>query len=180
MFKQCPERKEGAKEDHTRHRKSLSRITLAHQGMPKSLWSIFIHPKGSHRNTIKSPTQAITRVRKGKWPKCTTHFQWPTESYSPYWSRTMGFLLFLQGQENLHIRKDTMSMPYVNTMEELEDIRWRIAWLSKTRFNRWSTQIQSNSEDLSAIIRSIKIKDQLGAVFVCLLIMNVFIRERAF
>ena len=30
------ERKEGAKEDHTRHEKSLSRITLAHQGTPKS------------------------------------------------------------------------------------------------------------------------------------------------
>ena len=28
--------------------------------------------------------------------------------------------------------------------------------------------------------RSIKIKDQLGVVFVCLLIMNVFIRECAF
>ena len=34
-FRQCPERKKGAKKDHTRHGKSLSRITLAHQGMPK-------------------------------------------------------------------------------------------------------------------------------------------------
>ena len=33
----------------------------------------------------------------------------------------MGFPLFPQDLEHLHIQKDTMSMPYVNTMEELED-----------------------------------------------------------
>ena len=38
-------------------------------------------------------------------------------------------------------------------------------------------QIRSNSENWSVVIRSIKIKDQLGAVFVCLSIMNVFICE---
>ena len=73
MFRQCPKRKKGAKKNRIRHKKSLSRITLTHQDMPKSPWSISIRPKGSHRNTIKSLTQAITRVRKGKGPKCTTH-----------------------------------------------------------------------------------------------------------
>ena len=34
--------------------------------------------------------------------------------------------------------------------------------------------------ELVVVIRSIKIKDQLGAVFACLLIMNVVIRECAF
>ena len=83
---------------------------------------------------------------------------------SPYWFRIMGFLPSPQGLRDLHIQKSTMSMLSVNTIEELEGISWRIVWLSKTRFNRWSTQIQPNSEDLSTVTRSIKIKDQLGAV----------------
>ena len=44
------------------------------------------------------------------------------ESYSRYWSKIMGFLSFLQGLEDLYIQKDTMSMSYVNTMEELKGI----------------------------------------------------------
>ena len=36
MFKQCLERKEGAKKNHIHHGKSLSRIILVHHGMPKS------------------------------------------------------------------------------------------------------------------------------------------------
>ena len=79
-----------------------------------------------------------------------------------------------------HIQKDTMSMPYVNIMKDFEGISWRIARPSKTRFNPWSTQIRSNSKNLSVVIRSIKIKDQLGVIFVFLLIMNVFICECAF
>ena len=34
----------------------------------------FFRPKSSHENMIKGLTQAITRARKGKGPKCTTHF----------------------------------------------------------------------------------------------------------
>ena len=179
MFKQCLERKE-AKEDHIRHGKSLSRIILIHHGMPKSPWSIFIRPKGSHGNMIKSLIQVVTGATKEKRPRCIIRFQCPSESYSQYWSKIMGFSSFLQGLEDPHIQKDTMSMPYVNTMEELEDIPWRIAQLSKTRFDPWSTQIRSNSENLLVVIRSTNIKDQLEAVFVCLLIMNVFIRAYAF
>ena len=41
-------------------------------------------------------------------------------------------------------------------------------------------QIRSNSENWSVVIRSIKIKDQLGAVFVYLLITNVFSCECTF
>ena len=173
MFRQCSERKEGAKEYHMRHRKSLSRITLAHQGMSKSTLLVSSRPKGSHGNTIKGLTQAITRARKGKESRCTIHFQCLIQSCSLYWFRIMGFLPFPQGLEDLHIRRSTMSMLNVNTMEELGGTPWRIAWLSKTRFNRWSKQIQSNSEDLSTVTRSIKTKDQLGAIFV----MNVFICE---
>ena len=91
MSKQCLERKEGAKEDHIRHGKSVSRIILVHQGMPKSPWPVFICPKGSHKNMIKGLTHVITRARKGKGPKCTTHFRCPIKNYSPYWSRIMGF-----------------------------------------------------------------------------------------
>ena len=43
-----------------------------------------IHPKGSHRNTIKGLTQAITRARKEKGLKCTIHFQCLIQSCSPY------------------------------------------------------------------------------------------------
>ena len=70
----------------------------------------------------------------------------------------MGFLLFLQGQEDLDIQEDTMSMPHVNTMEELEGIPWRIARPWKTRFNPWFRQIRLNSENLLVVIRSIKIR----------------------
>ena len=164
MFRQCSERKEGAKEDHTCHGKSLSRITLAHQGMSKSPLSVFSLPKDLHKNTIKGLTQAITRAKKGKGPKYTIHFQCLIQSCSPYWFRIMRFLSFPQGLGDLHIQKSTMSMLNVNTMEELGGTLWRIARLSKTRFNRWSTLIQPNSEDLSTVFRNIKIKDQLGAV----------------
>ena len=51
--------------------------------------------KASCKNTIRSLTQAITRVRKEKGPKCTTHFRCPMENCFPYWSRTTGFLSFL-------------------------------------------------------------------------------------
>ena len=74
----------GEKEDHIRHGRSLSRIIHVHQGMPKSLLSISSRPKGSHWNTIKGLTQAITRARKGKGPKCTIHFQCLIQSCSPY------------------------------------------------------------------------------------------------
>ena len=180
MFKQCLERKEETKEDHIRHGKSLSRIILIHQGMPKSPWPVFIRPKGSHRNTIKSLTQAITRARKEKGPKCTTHFRCPMENCSPYWFRTMEFLSFLQDQEDLHIRKDTILMSNVSTTKELEGIPQKIARLLKIKSNHWSTRIQRNSEDLLMVIKSIKIKDQLRVVLVRLLIMNVRIRECAF
>ena len=120
IFKKCLERKEKTKEDHIRHGKSLSRIILVHHGMPKSSWSIFIRPKGSHGNMIKSLIQVIPRATKGKGPKCTIHSQWPTESCSPYWSKTIGFLSFSQDQEEFHIRKDTILMPYVSTKGELE------------------------------------------------------------
>ena len=176
MFRQCSERKEGAKEDHTRHGKSLSRITFAHQGMSKSPLLVSSHPKGSHRNTIKGPTQGITRARKEKRPKCTIHFQCLIQSGSSYWFRIMGFLPSPQGLGDLHIQKSMMSMLSVNTMEELRGIPWKIARLSKIRFNCWSTQIQSDSKDLLTITRSIKTKDQLGAIFV----MNVFICECTF
>ena len=59
MFKQCLERKERATKYHMRHGKSLSRIILVHQGMPKSPWPIFIRPKGSHENRIKSLIQVV-------------------------------------------------------------------------------------------------------------------------
>ena len=182
MFRQCPERKEGAKEDHTRHGKCLSRITLAHQGMPKSPLLVFSHPKGSYESTIRGLTQPITRARKGKGPKCTIHFQCLIQSCSPYWFRIMGFLPSPQGLEDLHIQKSMMSVLSVNTMEELEGIPQKIAWPSRIKSNPWSTQIRSNSEDLSTVTRSIKIKDELGAVFVCLLLwmfsfVNAFLEK---
>ena len=136
--------------------------------VPKCPQSDIFHPKSSHKNMIKGLTQAITRVRKGKGSKCTTHFRCPMENCSPYWSRTMGSLLFLQGQKDLHFRKDTILTPDVSTTEELEGIPQKIARPSRTRSNPWSIQIRSNSENWSVVIRSIKMKDQLGAVFVCL------------
>ena len=39
-----------------------------------------------------------------------------------------------------------------------------------SKINIWSTQIRQNSENWSVVTKSIKIKDQLGAVFVCLLL----------
>ena len=137
--------------------------------------SDIFRPKSSHKNMIKGLTQAITRVRKEKGPKCITHFRCPMGNCSPYWSKTMGFLSSPQDQGDLHIRKDTILMPAVSTTEELEGIPRKIAWPSRTRSNPWSTQIRSNSENWSLVIRSIKMKDQIGAVFVCLLIINVFI-----
>ena len=114
---------------------------------------------------IETLIQAISRAIKRKEPRCITRFQCPTASYSRYWSKIMGFSSFSQGLEDLHIQKDTMLMPYMNTMEEFEGIPWRIARPSKTRFNPWSTQIWSNSENSLVVIRSIKIKDQLGVIF---------------
>ena len=145
--------------------------------MPKFPWPVFLHPRNSYKNVIETLIQTILGAIRRKEPRCIIRFQCPTDSYFQYWSKITGFLSSPQGLEDLHIQKDTMSMPYVNT---IEDILWRIARPSKTRFNPWSTQIWSNSENLSMVIRSIKIKDQLGAVFACLLIMNVFIREYAF
>ena len=81
MFKQCLKREE-AKKDHIRHGKSLSRTILVHHGMPKSPWSIFIRPKGSHVNMIKSLIQAILGATKGKGPRCIIRLQCPTKSYS--------------------------------------------------------------------------------------------------
>ena len=62
----------------------------------------------------------------------------------------------------------------MSTMGELEGIPQNIAQLSKTRSNHWSTRIRPNLKNLSVVIKSIKIKDQLGAVVFCLSIMNVF------
>ena len=42
---------------------------------------------------------------------------------------------------------------------------WRIAQLSKTRFNCWSMQIQSNSKDLSTVTRRIKTKGSIRGSF---------------
>ena len=175
MFRRCPERKEGAKEDHTRHGKNLSRITLAYQGMPKSHFSVSSRPKGSHRNTIKGLTQGTTRARKRRGPKCTTHFRCLMKNCSPYWSGTMRFLSSPQDQGDLHIRKDTILMLDVSITKELEGIPQKIARPSRTRSNPWSTQIRSNSENWSVVTKSVKIKDQLGAILVCLSTMNVFI-----
>ena len=150
MFKQCLERKE----DHIRHGKSLSRITLAHQGMSKSPLPVSSHPKGSHRNTIKSLTQAITRARKG--PKCTTHFRCPMENCFPYWSRIMGFLSFSQDQEDLHIRKDTILMPDVSTTRELEGIPQRMHDFQRQdpiTDRRGSDQIQRTCQWSSGALR---------------------------
>ena len=116
--------------------KNLSRTSFTHVlHVPRCPQSDIFRPKSSHENMIKGLTQATTRARKGKGPKCTTHFRCPMENCSPYWFRTMGFLLFLQGQEDLHIRKDTILMPDVSTMEELEGIPQKIARPSRTRSN---------------------------------------------
>ena len=93
MCKQCL-RKEEAKENCIRHGRSLSRIILIHHCMPKSLRSVFIHPRGSYRNAIETLIQAIPEAIKRKEPRCTIHFQCPIRNYSRYWSKTMGFLSF--------------------------------------------------------------------------------------
>ena len=147
------------KESHIWHEMSPSQIFLIHLRMPKFSWSVFLHPKSSYENAFETLIHAIPEAIKRKEPSCITRFQCPTESYSRYWSKIMGFPSFSQDLEDLHIQKDTMSMPHVNTIEELEGIPWRIVWPSKTRFNPWSTQIWSNLENLSVVIRSIKIKD---------------------
>ena len=61
--------------------------------------------------------------------------EYDQESNSSCPFRTMGFLSFPQSLKDLHIQKDTMSMPHVNTMKEPKGTPWRIARLSKTRFN---------------------------------------------
>ena len=153
---------------------------------PRSLWYAQVPLVGLHspqrfvREYDQKFDSSCPRDNKKKRTKVYHSLPMSYGELLQYWSKIMGFSSFLQGLEDLHIQKDTMSMPYVNTMEELEDIPWRIARPSKTRFNPWSMQIRSNSKNLSVVIRSIKIKDQRGAVFVCLLIMNVFIREYAF
>ena len=151
MFKQCLKREE-AKESHIWHKMNPLQISLIHHRMPKFPWPIFLHPRSSYKNVIKTLIQAIPGTIKRKEPRCITRFQCPTESYSRYWSKIMGFSSFPQGLEDLHIQKDTMSMSYVKTMEELEGIPWRITRPLKTRFNPRSTQIRSNSKNLSAII----------------------------
>ena len=59
----------------------------------------------------------------------------------PIFIQNYGIFVIPEGLEDFHIQKDTMSMPYVNTTEELEGILWKIARLWKTKFNPWSTQI---------------------------------------
>ena len=167
MFKQCLE-KEEAKGSHIRHGRSLSRITFIHHRMPKFPRLVFLHPESSYKNVIETLIQVVIGVIKGKEPRCITHFQWPTKNYSQYWSRITRFLLPLQSLEDLHIQEDTMSMPHVNTMEESGGIPWRIARPLRTKFNPCSTQIWSNSESLSVVVKSIRIKDHLRAIFVCL------------
>ena len=178
MCKWCLE-KEKAKESHMWHRMSPSKFFLMPHRMPKSPWLVFFRPKCLHGDMVKALIQAILEAIKGNGSKCTIHFQWPIKSYSLYWSRIMGFLSSPQRLEDLHIQKGTMLMPNVNTMVELEGIPWRITRPSKTRFNPWSTQIQPNSKSWSMDIKSVKIKDQLGVVFL-LLFMNVFIFECIF
>ena len=73
--------------------------------------------------------------KKRKRTKVYHVLRCPMENCSPYWSRTMGFLLFLQGQEDLHIRKDTILMPDMCTTEELKGIPRKIARPSRTRSN---------------------------------------------
>ena len=53
-------------------------------GYAQAPLSISNRLKGSHKNTIKRMTQAITRARKGKGPKCIIHFQCLIQSCSPY------------------------------------------------------------------------------------------------
>ena len=84
---------------------------------------------------VEGLTQAVTKARKGKGPKCTTHFRCPLENCFPYCSKIMGFLSFPQDQEEFHIRKDTILMPDVITTEELEGILRKIIRPSRTRSN---------------------------------------------
>ena len=41
-------------------------------------------PQSSHENMVKGLTQAITKAKKGKGPKCTIQFQCLIQSCSPY------------------------------------------------------------------------------------------------
>ena len=57
----------------------------------------------------------------------------------------MGFLSFSQGLEDLHIQKRTMSMPDVNTMEELGAFRGELHGFQRQGLivdQRRSNQIQ--------------------------------------
>ena len=85
----------------------------------------------------------------------------------------MGFLPSPQGLEDLHIQKSMMSVLSVNTMEELRAFHRKLHDLqgqSPIPDQRRSDQIQRTGRWSP---KSIKTKDQLGAVFV----MNVFICE---
>ena len=93
MCKQCLRKKE-AKKSHIWHKMSSSQIFLIHHRMPKFSWSIFLHPRSLYENVIETLIQAVIGVIKGKEPRCITHFQCPTKSYSPYWVRIMGFSSF--------------------------------------------------------------------------------------
>ena len=133
--------------------------------MPKFPLLVFFHPRSSYENLIETLIQAIPEAIKRK--KTKVYHSLPM-SYGELLS------VLIQNYEisvipvrprDLHIQKDMMAMPYMNTMEEWEDISWRIARPSKIRFNPWSTQIRSDLENSSMVIRSIMIKDQLGAVF---------------
>ena len=153
-------------EENSSQQKNLSGTSFTHVlHVPRCPQSDIFHPKCPHGKLVRGSTQATTRTRKGKGPKCTTHFRCPIKNCSPYWSETMGFLSSPQDQWDLHIRKDTILMPDVSITGELEGIPQRIARLSRTRSNLWSMRIRPNSENLLMVIRSIKIKDQLGAVF---------------
>ena len=135
MCKQCLER-EKAKESHIWHVMSPLQIFLIHHRMPKFPRPTFLHPRSSCENVIETLIQAIPEAIKRKEPRCITRFQCPTKSYSWCLSKIMGFSSFLQGLEDLRTQKDTMSMPHVNTMEELEGIPQKIARLSKIKSNR--------------------------------------------
>ena len=106
--------------------------------------------------------------KKRKRTKMYLHSRYPMGNCSLYWSKTMGFLSYLQDQEDLHIRRDTILMPNVSTIKGLEGIQRKIASPSRIRSNPWSTQIRSNSENWSVVIRSIKIKGSTRGSF-CLL-----------
>ena len=73
---------------------SVENLFHSHTPCTQVPQSDIFRPKSLHKNMIKGLTQAITRARKGKGPKCTTHSQCSMENCSPYWSKTMGFLSF--------------------------------------------------------------------------------------